>query len=210
MKAGEILGLAGKSGCGKTVFCSALLGILEPPGRIESGHLSFTPSQNREAGNIPLDLRVLTEETWRQIRGKHIGMVFQDTRSALNPVYKIKNQFFAAIRAHNRSLAKREMLEQGAALLAAMAFPDPRRILEAYPHELSGGMCQRVVTALALVHRPALLVADEPTTALDVITESQIIRLFSRIRKELGTGILLVSHDERILRLTADRIVRMA
>jgi ABC-type dipeptide/oligopeptide/nickel transport system ATPase component len=213
MKAGEILGLAGKSGCGKTVFCSSLLGILEPPGRIEKGRLCFTPPAKEGStggiGETPIDLRTLTEKGWRYIRGRHIGMVFQDPRSALNPAYKIQNQFFAAIRAHNRSLTKREMEEQSAEFLAAMAFPDPRRILESYPFELSGGMCQRVVTALALIHRPALLIADEPTTALDVITESRIIRLFSRIREERGTGILLVSHDERILRLAADRVVRM-
>jgi ABC-type dipeptide/oligopeptide/nickel transport system ATPase component len=210
MNAGEILGLAGKSGCGKTVFCSTLLGILEPPGRIERGQLSFTPpSDHKETGNVPTDLRTLTEEAWRRIRGRHIGMVFQDPRSALNPVYKVKNQFFAAIRAHDRRPSKKEMREMAAELLATMAFPDPRRILEAYPFELSGGMCQRVVTALALVHRPALLVADEPTTALDVLTEARVIRLFSLIREKLGTGILLVSHDERILSLAADRIVRM-
>jgi ABC-type dipeptide/oligopeptide/nickel transport system ATPase component len=102
------------------------------------------------------------------------------------------------------------MLEQGEELLSKMAFPDPRRILESYPFELSGGMCQRLLIALALVHRPALLVADEPTTALDVITESRIIRLFSRIRDDFGTGILLVSHDEGLLRRIADRVVRMA
>jgi ABC-type dipeptide/oligopeptide/nickel transport system ATPase component len=127
----------------------------------------------------------------------------------IEALYKIKNQFFAAIRAHDRELSKKEMLAQGTALLSTMAFPDPRWILEAYPFELSGGICQRIVTALALVHRPVLLVADEPTTALDVITESQILRLFSRIRKEQGIGILLVSHDERILHLIADRVVRM-
>ena len=204
MKAGEILAVAGRSGCGKTVFCSTLLGILEPPGRIETGRISFTAP-----GEAPVDLRSLTEGAWQRIRGRHIGMIFQDPRSALNPSYKVKAQFFAAIRAHRRGSSKREMLEQGEELLAKMAFPDPRRILGSYPFELSGGMCQRVLIALALVHRPALLVADEPTTALDVITESRIIRLFSRIREDPGAGILFVSHDERILRLIADRVVRM-
>lgn len=204
MKAGEILGLAGRSGCGKTVFCSTLSGLLDPSGRIEAGRISFTAPREET-----VDLRSLTEEEWSRIRGRHIGMIFQDPRSALNPSYKVKTQFFTAVRAHRRGIPKREMLEQGEDLLAKMAFPDPRRILDSYPFELSGGMCQRVLIALALVHRPSLLVADEPTTALDVITEARIIRLFSRIREDLGTGILFVSHDERILPLIADRVVRM-
>jgi ABC-type dipeptide/oligopeptide/nickel transport system ATPase component len=204
MKAGEILALAGRSGCGKTVFCSALLGILEPPGRIEAGRISFTAP-----GEETVDVRSLGEGEWQRIRGRHIGMIFQEPRGALNPSYKVKAQFFAAIRAHRPGSSKSEMLEQGMELLAKMAFPDPRRILDSYPFELSGGMCQRLLIALALVHHPALLIADEPTTALDVITESRILRLFSQIREDLGAGILFVSHDERILRLIADRVVRM-
>ncbi|MDR1302962.1 MAG: ABC transporter ATP-binding protein [Treponema sp.] len=201
---GEILGLVGNSGCGKTVCCSALLGILEPPGYVEQGSMYFTAP-----GETTIDLRALTEAEWRHIRGRKISMIFQDPLSALSPSHKVKTQCFAALRAHDAKTPQKVFLEQAEDLLAKMGFLDPRRIMDSYPFELSGGMAQRVLIAMALIHRPALLIADEPTTALDVKTESHIIQLFSQIRKEFGMAILLVSHDEKILRKLADRSILM-
>ncbi|MDR0721949.1 MAG: ABC transporter ATP-binding protein [Treponema sp.] len=201
---GEILGLVGRSGCGKTVFCSTLMGILEPPGYVAGGDIGFcTP----ETGTI--HVLTLTERQWQRIRGRRISMIFQNPLASLSPTHKVGSHFHGLWKAHAPRMGRKARIEQAEALLAQMLFPDPRRIMESYAHELSGGMGQRVAIALALAHRPELLIADEPTTALDVISESQIIRLFARIRKELGTAILFVSHDEPMLRGITDRLVRM-
>lgn len=199
---GEIVGLCGPSGCGKTLLCSAVMGLLEPPGFVESGRILF------DYGQGALDLAQMEEKQMRALRGWEIAMIFQDPVGALNPSRTVARQFESAIRAHKK--AKRgACLALAEKMLAEMLFEDPARILRSYPFELSGGMCQRVAVAMAMVHAPRLLVADEPTTALDVKNQAQLLRLLARVREQTGAAVLLVSHDKRALAAVADRVVEM-
>jgi ABC-type dipeptide/oligopeptide/nickel transport system ATPase component len=213
VKRGEIVGLAGPSGCGKTVFCTSLLGMLEAPGYIKSGTIRYAPGGTESAGGKDtevLDLTSLTEKQWRHIRGKEISMIFQNPFQSLNHSRTIGAQFIEAVSARRPKTSRRECTEIALSMLAGAMLKDPRRIMKSYPFELSGGMCQRVMIAIALAHSPALLVADEPTTALDKKNEEQILRLFSRIRKTYNTGIIFVSHDEKAIGAVADRKIRMS
>jgi ABC-type dipeptide/oligopeptide/nickel transport system ATPase component len=208
MKRGEILGITGPSGCGKTVFCTSLLGMLEHPGYIKNGTIRYVGgetecAQRKEA--VSLDLTSLNEKQWRHIRGKEISMIFQNPFQSLNHARTIGAQFIEAIRAHRPHTFWRECTEIALSMLAGAMLKDPRRIMRSYPFELSGGMCQRVMIAMALAHRPSLLIADEPTTALDKKNEEQILRLFTRIRERSNTGIIFVSHDEKAIASVADR-----
>ncbi|MDR2392845.1 MAG: ABC transporter ATP-binding protein [Treponema sp.] len=212
MKRGEILGLTGPSGCGKTVFCTSLLGMVEPPGYIKSGSIRYVPSETeraKEKGSGHLDLTSLDEKKWRHIRGKEISMIFQNPFQALNHSRTIGAQFIEAVAAHGPATSRRERTETARSMLAGAMLKDPHRIMQRYPFELSGGMCQRVMIALALAHKPALLIADEPTTALDKKNEEQIVRLFCRIREIYHTGIIFVSHDENVIAAIADRRISM-
>jgi ABC-type dipeptide/oligopeptide/nickel transport system ATPase component len=212
MTRGEILGLAGPSGCGKTVFCTTLLGMLEQPGYIKSGVIRYTPGGTETADGMaaePLDLTSLNEKQWRHIRGKEISLIFQNPFQALNHSRTIGAQFIEAFHAHSPRTSRREAAETALSLLAGVMLKDPRGIMKSYPFELSGGMCQRVMIAMALVHRPALLVADEPTTALDKKNEKQILRLFAWIRETYHTGIIFVSHDAKAIAAAADRTISM-
>lgn len=204
MAPGEILGLAGPSGCGKTVLCSALLGLLDPPGRVEAGRALFT-----RAGGEVVDLASLPERAFEGLRGREISMIFQDPAGSLNPSRTIERQFAAVVRAHNEKVGRAECRALALEWLAKMQLEDPERVLKSYPFELSGGMCQRVAVAMAMVHGPRLLLADEPTTALDVKNQAALLRLLAGLREETGAGILLVSHDERALAAVADRVMRM-
>jgi ABC-type dipeptide/oligopeptide/nickel transport system ATPase component len=209
---GEILGLAGPSGCGKTVFCTSLLGMLEQPGYIKDGIIRYVPDGRELAegkGTAFLDLTSLSEKQWRHIRGKEISMIFQNPFQSLNHSRTIGAQFIEAIRSHRPHTSRREATEIALAMLAGTMLKDPHRIMRSYPFELSGGMCQRVMIAIALVHSPALLIADEPTTALDKKNEEQILRLLIRIRETYNTGIILVSHDEKAIAAVADRKIRL-
>jgi ABC-type dipeptide/oligopeptide/nickel transport system ATPase component len=196
---GETLGLVGPSGCGKTVFCTALIGLLERPGYIKKGIIRYRS----------LDLTALSEREWRHIRGKEISMIFQNPVQSLNHARTIGSQFIEAIRAHRPDMGKRECIALAEAMLEEAMLGEPKKIMAAYPFELSGGMCQRVMIAMALVHRPALLIADEPTTALDTKNQDRILRLFARIRETCHTAILLVSHDEKVIGEIAGRTVVM-
>ncbi|MDR1248279.1 MAG: ABC transporter ATP-binding protein [Treponema sp.] len=210
---GEILGLVGPSGCGKTVFCTTLLGMLEQPGYITSGTIRYVPgkTKNTEKENPrPLDLTVLGEKQWRHIRGREISMIFQNPFQSLNYSRTIGAQFVEAIRAHRPGASRRECREIALSLLADVRLKDPQGILKAYSFELSGGMCQRVMIAMALAHSPALLIADEPTTALDRKNEERILRLFAWIRETYHTGIIMVSHDERVIDAVTDRRISMS
>jgi ABC-type dipeptide/oligopeptide/nickel transport system ATPase component len=212
MKRGEIIGLAGPSGCGKTVFCTSLLGMVEKPGYIKNGIIRYVPGRTESVKGKDseyLDLTSLSEKQWRHIRGKKISMIFQNPFQSLNHSRTIGAQFIEAVTAHRPNTSRRECTEIALSMLDGAMLKDPRGIMKSYPFELSGGMCQRVMIAMALVHSPALLIADEPTTALDKKNEEQILRLFARIRETHNTGIIFVSHDEMAIGAVADRKISM-
>ena len=196
--AGEFVGLVGESGSGKTITALALLRLVPAPGRIESGRI-------RLAG---LDLMALSEAEMCRIRGARIGMIFQEPMTALNPVFTIGFQIREAIRAHSK-VTRRQARREAERLLDMVAMPESRRRLEDYPHQLSGGQRQRVMIAIALASKPDLLLADEPTTALDVTVQAQILELLERLRQELGLAVLLITHDLAVVAETCDRVAVM-
>jgi ABC-type dipeptide/oligopeptide/nickel transport system ATPase component len=202
--AGEIVGLAGASGCGKTAFASALLGILEPPGFVERGSAVFT----RRDGTA-VNLLSLTERQFRQVRGREIGIIFQDPLASLHQARTISAQFSETLRAHNVGDTRAKRDEIAAEWLDKMRLANPNKILASYPFEISGGMCQRVTIAMALAPRPRLLIADEPTTALDAQNQEQIMRLIREARDDCGASVILISHDLRLIERTCDRNTRM-
>ncbi len=195
---GEVLGLVGESGAGKSLTGMAIIGLLEPPGRIARGAV-------RLAGER---IDGLPPEAMRRIRGRKIGAIFQDPLTALNPLYRIGRQLEETIRTH-LPLDARSARERALALLREVGIPAPERRIDAWPHELSGGMRQRVVIALALCAEPALVVADEPTTALDVSIQAQIVQLLKRLCRDHGTAVLLVTHDLGVIAEAADRVAVM-
>ena len=182
LERGEALGLVGESGSGKTMIASALLGLVPAPGRVDARTLAF-------AG---IDLAGLDESGWRELRGRRIAMVFQNPMSAFNPVRTIGHQLVRAIERH-ASVAPTQARQRAIDALAMVGIPDPQRRVDAYPHEMSGGMLQRAMIALALINHPQLVLADEPTTALDATVQAQIIELL-KTRLE-GAGLLLVTHN---------------
>jgi oligopeptide/dipeptide ABC transporter ATP-binding protein len=196
---GEMLALVGESGCGKSLTSLALLRLVPSPGRIEDGstiRLSDT------------DVLALKGDALRKIRGRRIGMIFQDPMTSLNPVFTVGDQIAEGVRAHfdvSRSEARRRALT----LLNEVGIPDPATRLKAYPHELSGGMRQRVMIAIALSAEPEILVADEPTTALDVTVQAQILEVLDRLRESHGMAVLLITHDLGIVAGRADRVAVM-
>ena len=194
----EVVGLVGESGSGKTMTALSVLRLVPPPGRIVAGSI-------RLEGEELLDL---PEEKLRRIRGGRVGMVFQEPAAALDPVFTVGFQLVEAIRAHE-PVPRRQARERAAELMARVAIPDPRRRLDSYPHQLSGGQRQRVMIALALAASPKLLLADEPTTALDVTLQAQMLELLLSLRDELGLAILLVTHDLAVVAETCDRVTVM-
>jgi len=196
---GKTLALVGESGCGKSLTSLALLRLVPEPGRIEDG------SAIRLAGT---DVLALKGEALRQIRGRRIGMIFQDPMTSLNPVFTAGDQIAEGVRAHfdvSRAEARRRALR----LLQEVGIPDPAARLDAYPHQLSGGMRQRVMIAIALSAEPEILVADEPTTALDVTVQAQILEVLDRLRDSHGMAVLLITHDLGIVAGRADRVAVM-
>lgn len=184
------VGLVGESGSGKSVTALSILRLLpEPPARIDSGEVIFAPP-----GSAPIDILKLSAQGLREIRGGRIAMIFQEPMSAMNPVFAIGDQLGEALRAH-LPLSRREGLAHAVKLLDLVGVPDAARRAKDYPHQLSGGQRQRVMIAMALSCRPDLIIADEPTTALDVTTQAQILELLERLRAELGMSMLLISHD---------------
>ena len=199
IEAGKIVGLVGKSGCGKSVTAKAIMRLLRvPPARIEGGRI-------RLAGE---DLLSLDERAMRAVRGNRIGMIFQEPMTSLNPTLKVGFQIGEALRLH-RPATRAETREHVLDLLRLVGIGAPARRLEQYPHELSGGLRQRVMIAMALACRPKLLIADEPTTALDVTIQAQILELLARLRDELGMAILLITHDLGVVAEYADEVVVM-
>ena len=195
---GETLAIVGESGCGKTVTALSLLGLLPPGASAVEGSIVLEGQE----------LVGLSQRELRHIRGRRIAMVFQDPMSALNPVQTVGVQVVEAIRAH-RKFTRPEAWQRAEDLLALVRIPEPRLRLRDYPHRLSGGMRQRVVIALALASDPAVLVADEPTTALDVTIQAQILRLLSDIQRELSMAIVLITHDLGVVAETAHRVMVM-
>jgi oligopeptide/dipeptide ABC transporter ATP-binding protein len=196
---GETLALVGESGCGKTLTGLSLLRLLPLSGQIESGSVI-------RLGET--DLLTLAAEPLRQMRGRRIGMVFQDPMTSLNPVLTVGDQIAEGIRAH-QAVSRRDALARAEALLTEVGIADPAARLRSYPHQLSGGMRQRAMIAIALSGEPELLIADEPTTALDVTVQAQILELLDRLRTARGMAVLLITHDLGIVAGRADRVAVM-
>lgn len=192
---GEILALVGESGCGKSITAMSILGLLPRQGQIMSGQILFDGR----------DLTTLDEKELDKIRGREIAMIFQDIMYSLNPVFPIGNQLIEGMRRHLR-LPKREAEERAVALLKRTGIQDAAAVMCKYPHMLSGGMRQRVMIAMALACKPKLLIADEPTTALDVTIQAQILRLMNELKREKGTAIMFITHDLGVINQMADDV----
>jgi len=198
----EVLGLVGESGSGKSLTSLALMRLL-PPQAKASGQILLTSGSER-AG----DLQQLSDDEMRGLRGSRMAMIFQEPMTALNPVMRVGDQIAEAAAAHNR-ISKREAWEKAVSALQDVAIPDAARRARDYPHQLSGGMRQRVMIAMAIINRPQLLIADEPTTALDVTIQAQILDLLAELREKFGLAMLLISHDLAVLSQVADRVAVM-
>jgi len=195
---GEVLGVVGESGAGKSITGTAVIGLIEPPGRIAGGEVLL---RGQRIDNLPA-------EALRKIRGKRIGMVFQDPLTSLNPLYRIGDQLVETIRTHS-NLSESAARKKALSMLEEVGIPAPDTRIDAYPHQFSGGMRQRVVLALALAAEPELVIADEPTTALDVSVQAQIIALLKRLCAQHGAAVMLITHDMGVIAETADRVAVM-
>ncbi len=202
---GEVLGLVGESGSGKSVTSLAIMRLLAPQATTR-GEILFTDSDG--ADRATANLLTLPEEKMRSLRGSRIAMIFQEPMTALNPVMRIGDQIAEAILAHEK-ISKAEARNRVVEALREVAIAEPERRVRSYPHQLSGGMRQRVVIAMAIANRPQLLIADEPTTALDVTIQAQILELLSDLRKKFGLTMLFISHDLAVVSQVADRVAVM-
>ncbi|TDR85199.1 ABC transporter ATP-binding protein [Enterovirga rhinocerotis] len=195
---GEVLGVVGESGAGKSVTGSAVIGLIDPPGKIAGGEVRLSDKRIDD----------LAPEAMRRIRGKRIGMIFQDPLTSLNPLYTVGEQLIETIRTHT-DLSAAGARKRAIALLEEVGIPAAERRIDGYPHHFSGGMRQRVVIALALCADPEFVIADEPTTALDVSVQAQIITVLKRMCADHGTAVMLVTHDMGVIAETADRVAVM-
>jgi len=210
LEEGETLGIVGESGSGKTMLSLALMGLL-PPGARVAGDAILRWTGRNGAGNVTQEknLAMASSAELRELRGREISMIFQEPMTALNPVMRIGAQIGEAIRVHDRKLTKDEVDRRTLAALDHAAIPEPARRAKQYPHQLSGGLRQRVMIAMALVAGPGVLIADEPTTALDVTVQQQILDLLARLRRELGLSLLFITHDLGVVAQIADRVAVM-
>lgn len=195
---GKVLAVVGESGSGKSVTSLSIMGLLQDPGKVTGGEVLFKGE----------DLLQKNKKEMQAIRGHHISMIFQEPMTSLNPVYKIKDQLTESIMLHMK-LSKKEALERAVEMLELVGIPSARERADEYPHQMSGGMRQRVMIAMALACNPELLIADEPTTALDVTIQAQILELLDEMRKKFNMAVLLITHDLGVVSETADRVVVM-
>ena len=196
---GETLGLVGESGCGKSVTGFSILRLVQPPGRIEAGSAIALDGE---------DLLTLDDERIRTIRGNRVSLIFQEPMTALNPVFTVGDQIAEVARIH-AGASRREAWNKAVEMLTLVGIPDPGQRAREYPHQLSGGMRQRVLIAMALVMNPALIIADEPTTALDVTIQAQILELLADLQRRLGASILMITHDLGVIAEMASRVIVM-
>ena len=198
LEAGKVLCIVGESGSGKSVTAQSIMRLIEPPGRIVGGAVTFGDQ----------DLLALTEREMEDLRGNRIGMIFQDPMTSLNPVFTIGEQIVETIIAHTR-VSRDDARARAVELMRLVGIPEPEGRLSDYPHQFSGGMRQRVLIAIAIACEPDILIADEPTTALDVTIQAQILRLLADIQKKLGSGMILITHDLGVVAAMADEVLVM-
>ncbi len=200
MYEGEILGIVGESGSGKSVTSLSIMRLIpSPPGKITDGQILF---EDR-------DIVMLTDKEMRRVRGKDIAMIFQEPMTSLNPLFTIGNQLIEAIRIHHKKWSRQQMKARAIEILTLVGLPRAESLLKDYPHQLSGGMRQRVMIAMALVCNPKVLIADEPTTALDVTIQAQILQLMKNLNEQLNTAVLLITHDLGVVAETCERVIVM-
>jgi oligopeptide/dipeptide ABC transporter ATP-binding protein len=199
LEKGEILGIVGESGAGKSITGFSMLGLIDKPGKIVSGEIIF----NGE------DLTLKTQEELEKMRGNDIAMIFQDPQTSLNPVITIGDQLMEAIFYHNKEKSKKEIYDSCIDILKLVGLPAPEKRMKSYPHQLSGGMKQRIVIAMALLNNPKLLIADEPTTALDVTIQAQILYLMKKLSSDFGSSLILITHDIAVVSQLCDKIAVM-
>lgn len=197
---GKVLGIIGETGSGKTVLALSIMRLVQPPGRIVEGSILYTSGNGKEVDLARLDPR---GKAMRDIRGKHISMIFQEPMVSLNPVYTIGEQIVENITTH-QNVTPKEARAMAIAMLEQVGIPEPNKRIDDYPHELSGGMRQRAMIAMALACRPRLLIADEPTTALDVTVQAQILELLKNLQKQMGMAIMIITHNLGVIAEIAD------
>ncbi|MGE7838679.1 MULTISPECIES: ABC transporter ATP-binding protein [Viridibacillus] len=200
VREGEILGIVGESGCGKSVSALSIMGLVpSPPGKITGGQIEFDGK----------DLTKLSQKEMRKVRGKDIAMIFQEPMTSLNPLFTIGNQLMEAILIHHKDWSKKQARNRAIEMMKLVGLPRAEELIKEYPHQLSGGMRQRVMIAMALVCDPKVLIADEPTTALDVTIQAQILQLMKDLNERLNTAVIMITHDLGVVAETCERVVVM-
>jgi peptide/nickel transport system ATP-binding protein len=208
IEAGKTHGLVGESGCGKSVTSMAIMRLLAHPGRISSGQIFYHDQSGKSGNNGAVDLTKISDPAMRSLRGSRIAMIFQEPMTSLNPVFTIGNQLGESLQIHE-GLSKRAARDRAIELMDKVRIPHPSKRVDDYPHQFSGGMRQRVMIAMALACSPQLLIADEPTTALDVTIQAQILDLLRKLQAETGMAILLITHDLGVIAEMADHVTVM-